>query len=150
MASESSVRNATLLADFGATTLAENADAGTSADAGTRATAKAGDVTMHGAAHGGTPCEGTIGGGAAKAGAAAGSAFIPIPDPSTFRSAEGDTAAPCDGSGAPCPLVSARALRLATMPIAPPIITMTSAIVAHARVQSETGGRELRAGTRTG
>ena len=47
---------------------------------------------------------------------------------------------------APC----ARALRLATMPIAPPIITMMRATVAHARVQSEIGGRELRAGTRTG
>ena len=36
------------------------------------------------------------------------------------------------------------------MPTAPPATTMTSATVAHARVQSENDGRRLRAGTRTG
>jgi hypothetical protein len=43
-----------------------------------------------------------------------------------------------------------RARRPVTIPRAPPATTMTSAAVAHVRFHSDSGGRTLRAGTRTG
>ena len=93
---------------------------------------------------------GSGGAGVAKPGAEVGSALMPIPALSALCSGTGTATAAFDWSGALLPVASVLARRLATMPTAPPPTTMTSAAVAHARVQSDIGGRVLRTGTRTG